>query len=118
MNMASLWQVPLLVVVENNRYAQTTNLERACAGDMAARFAAFGVDVLECQSNDLIELYSLCGDAVAQVRKTVRPRALILHTYRLNAHMVTGTPICSLYMYENLDPAAPHRATSPNFLVD
>ena len=37
-NMASLWQVPLLVVVENNHIAQTTPSNLAIAGDLAARF--------------------------------------------------------------------------------
>lgn len=85
-NLASLWQAPLLLVVENNRYAQTTPIELALAGDIAARFSAFGLDVMEGESNDVAELYPWCGEAVAQVRTRGRPTVLILHTYRLNAH--------------------------------
>lgn len=85
-NLASLWQAPLLLVVENNRYAQTTPIELALAGDIAARFAAFGLDVMERESNDVTELHPWCGEAVAQVRTRGRPMILILHTYRLNAH--------------------------------
>jgi len=85
-NMARLWEAPLLIVVENNRYAQTTPVQLALSGDMAARFAAFGFAVSEAESNDVSELYPLCAEAIDQVRTECRPHALILHTYRFNAH--------------------------------
>src|SRR4030043_483074 len=40
-NMASLWNAPILFVLENNRIAQTTNIEAAIAGNIEARFNAF-----------------------------------------------------------------------------
>ena len=85
-NMARLWQAPLLIVVENNRYAQTTPIELALAGDIAARFAAFDFTVTEAESNDVIELYPICAEAIDRVRTDCRPHALILNTYRINAH--------------------------------
>ncbi len=85
-NLASLWQVPLLLVVENNRYAQTTPIDLALAGRIAARFSAFDFTVSEAESNDVTELHPVCGAAIDQVRSTGRPHALILNTYRLNAH--------------------------------
>ncbi len=85
-NIASLWQAPLLLVVENNRYAQTTPIELGVAGDIAARFAAFGIPTDEMESNDVVELFGRCGDAVRRVREDGRPMVLVLHTYRINAH--------------------------------
>ena len=85
-NLASLWQVPLLLVVENNRYAQTTPMELAIAGSIPDRFAAFGIPVIERETNDLSELHPVCGDLVGDVRASGRPRVLVAHTYRLNAH--------------------------------
>lgn len=85
-NLASLWQAPLLLVVENNRYAQTTPIELGVAGDIAARFAAFGIPTDELESNDIAELYGVCGSAVDRVRAGSGPMVLVLHTYRLNAH--------------------------------
>lgn len=85
-NLASLWQVPLLIVVENNRYAQTTPIDLALAGEIGARFAAFGFTVSETESNDIIDLNPLCAESIDRVRSDQRPHALILNTYRLNAH--------------------------------
>ena len=42
-NMAAKWRLPLLVVLENNRYAQSTSQEETLAGDICARAAAFGI---------------------------------------------------------------------------
>lgn len=85
-NLASLWQAPLLLVVENNRYAQTTPIELGVAGDIAARFAAFGIPTDEMESNDAAELFGRCGAAVDRVRASNGPMVLVMHTYRLNAH--------------------------------
>lgn len=85
-NLASLWQAPLLLVVENNRYAQTTPIELGVAGDIAARFSAFGIPTEDMESNDVAELFGRCGAAVDRVRESGRPMVLVLHTYRLNAH--------------------------------
>jgi TPP-dependent pyruvate/acetoin dehydrogenase alpha subunit len=43
LNMAQLWQAPLVVLVENNGIAQSTPVERAMAGSIAGRAAAFGL---------------------------------------------------------------------------
>lgn len=85
-NLASLWQVPLLLVVENNRYAQTTPMEMAVAGSIPDRFAAFDIPVVECETNDLTELHPICGELVGDVRASGCPRVLVANTYRLNAH--------------------------------
>jgi acetoin:2,6-dichlorophenolindophenol oxidoreductase subunit alpha len=86
LNMVSLWQVPLLIVVENNRYAQTTPLEMNLAGSIPDRIAAFDVSVGECESNDVEELLPRFGQAIDNARKKQRPHVEIIHTYRLNAH--------------------------------
>ncbi|MEV0899924.1 thiamine pyrophosphate-dependent dehydrogenase E1 component subunit alpha [Actinoplanes sp. NPDC049802] len=86
MNMAALWKLPLLVVCEDNRWAQSTPVAANLAGDMAARFSAFGVPVREVDSTDVEELSRIAGEEIGQVRAGDGPRVLLIHTYRLCHH--------------------------------
>jgi TPP-dependent pyruvate/acetoin dehydrogenase alpha subunit len=86
LNMASLWGAPILFVVENNRIAQTTPVELALAGDIKARFEAFGIVTEELDTSDVCEIAPLAGDLLHAARKEMRPRALVLHTHRFGPH--------------------------------
>lgn len=85
-NMISLWQAPLLVVVENNRYAQTTALGLNFAGSFLGRAKAFGLSASEIESNDVEELYHRFGQIIQMVRGESRPYVEVIHTYRLCPH--------------------------------
>lgn len=85
-NLISLWQVPLLVVVENNRYAQTTPLALNFAGSFLGRAKAFGLSAGEVESNDVEELYHRFGRIIHMVRGQSWPHVEIIHTYRLCGH--------------------------------
>lgn len=86
LNMMSLWSAPVLLVIENNRYAQTTPVEMVLAGDMVARAAAFGLSVGQIETNDVEILFDRFGPIVETVRKTQRPHVEVVHTYRLGPH--------------------------------
>jgi TPP-dependent pyruvate/acetoin dehydrogenase alpha subunit len=84
--MASLWQLPVLFVVENNHYAQSTPIELELAGTIAGRGAAFGVEVAELDTTDVAEVHETAGRAVARTRETGAPFFLVLNTYRFSPH--------------------------------
>jgi acetoin:2,6-dichlorophenolindophenol oxidoreductase subunit alpha len=86
LNMASLWQLPVLFVVENNHYAQSTPVELQLAGSIAARAAAFGVETAELDTTDVEEVHEAAGRAVARIRETGEPLCLVLDTYRFSPH--------------------------------
>jgi TPP-dependent pyruvate/acetoin dehydrogenase alpha subunit len=86
LNLASLWKLPLLFVLENNRYAQTTPIHLALAGSISARFEAFGIECTELESTDVLEVRHHAAEAIDRVRQEARPGALVIHTYRLCAH--------------------------------
>jgi TPP-dependent pyruvate/acetoin dehydrogenase alpha subunit len=86
LNLAALWGLPILFVVENNHYAQTTPTERGVSGSIPARFEAFGIKAWEVVSSDVLALRPLAAEALEHVRGNCRPGALILHTHRFSAH--------------------------------
>jgi TPP-dependent pyruvate/acetoin dehydrogenase alpha subunit len=85
-NIASLWEIPILFVIENNRYAQTTPIESAMAGNIRDRFKAFRIDTRECDTTDVLKIRKLAGEAINLVRSNNKPVGLILHTFRFSAH--------------------------------
>ena len=86
MNMASLWKLPLLFVIENNRYAQSTPIELNMAGEIADRFAAFDIPVETLDSTDVEAIHTLALKVIENVRAGGGPAALLLHTYRFGPH--------------------------------
>lgn len=86
LNLASLWQLPLLFVVEANGFAQSTPTALQLAGNIAQRAAAFGLRTAEGDGNDLPSVATLAADAVAYVRREAKPFWLVLNTYRLGPH--------------------------------
>lgn len=86
MNIASLWGAPILFVVENNHYAQTTPISAALAGSIPDRARAFGIDTLELHTSDPVEIWRNTAGPVRWVREERRPFFLVLHTYRFGPH--------------------------------
>jgi TPP-dependent pyruvate/acetoin dehydrogenase alpha subunit len=86
LNLAALWQAPILFVVENNRIAQTTPLEKALAGSIPARFAAFGIPAIELDTSDVQAILPVAGGRLEAIRQFLGPQALVLHTCRFGPH--------------------------------
>ena len=86
LNIASLWKAPILFVLENNHIAQTTPIELALAGEIPARFAAFGIHGREVDTSDVREISAAAGEEIRMLRKEGGPRALVLHTVRFGPH--------------------------------
>ena len=86
LNIASLWQVPILFVVENNGYAQTTPIEKALAGSLCARVKAFGIDTVETSADDVVRLHDVLGQRVMHIRETGTPSCAVVKCDRLAPH--------------------------------
>ena len=86
LNIASLWQVPILFVLENNHIAQTTPIHLAMAGDIKSRFTAVGIAATELDSSDVVEITSIARDLISAVRSSIKPQAFIIHTCRFSPH--------------------------------
>jgi TPP-dependent pyruvate/acetoin dehydrogenase alpha subunit len=86
LNLASLWGLPLVVVLEDNEWAQSTPSSANLAGSVRDRFTAFGFGVFEIDSTDVEELDALAERALVQARTQMGPVAIVIHTYRLCHH--------------------------------
>lgn len=86
LNLAAVWHLPIVYVLENNHIAQTTPTQSVLAGSMADRFRAFGIPVTELDSSDVAEIYTVSAPIFADVRAQKGPAALILHTHRFGPH--------------------------------
>jgi len=86
LNMASLWELPVFFVVENNHYAQSTPVELELAGSIRARAEAFGVETGELDTTDVEQIHAAAGHGVSRIRETGKPFWLVLHTYRFSPH--------------------------------
>lgn len=86
LNIASLWNIPILFVVENNQYAQSTHYKLAVAGEMVDRGKAFGITSDEISSFDVEEIFELFRKIVERVRTEQHPFFQVIHTYRFGPH--------------------------------
>jgi pyruvate dehydrogenase E1 component alpha subunit len=91
LNLAGLWGreglCPIVYVVENNQYAMGTSVTRSSAvTNLASRFAAYAVDYERTEGSDFLAVRRLAGRVISQVRKTGRPYAVELLTYRFSGH--------------------------------
>ena len=110
-NMASLWQIPILFVVENNHIAQTTPIHSALAGSLSARFQAFGIETVELDTSDVLEITEKAKTLLDYVKGSVAPRALVLNTRRFAPHSKgddTRAPEELHQMRATRDPIAIH----------
>ena len=85
LNIASLWQLPLVVVVENNRIAQTTPIALNMAGTVEKRAAAFNIPYVAVHTMNVPEIRELLRERVAAVREG-GPLIVEFHTVRLGPH--------------------------------
>jgi 2-oxoisovalerate dehydrogenase E1 component len=86
MNIASKWSIPLLIVCENNFYAQSTPQQVNLAGDIRARAEAFGIATGYGNTWDPETLLVQAREAIDYVRTEAKPMFFLVDTYRLNAH--------------------------------
>jgi 2-oxoisovalerate dehydrogenase E1 component len=86
LNIASKWQVPLLIVLENNLYAQSTSQRQTLSGDIEARAQAFGIATKRGDTWDPEKLIESMGEAISYVRTKRSPLFFRVDTYRLMAH--------------------------------
>jgi len=116
LNMIALWELPILLVLENNHIAQTTPEELAIAGSIPERFEAFGIPTTRIDSSDVLEIQPLAGALMGAVRAEQFPQALIIDTARLGTHSKgddTRSPEILEKLWRERDPLMIHGPRLP-----
>ncbi len=89
-NMAALWQLPVIYVIENNRYGMGTSVERASAGtQLWQRGQAYGIPGEQPDGMDVCTVNAAARHAVAHVRGGKGPFILEMQTYRYRGHSMS-----------------------------
>ena len=86
LNIASLLQLPLLLIVENNRVAQSTPISMNMAGTIEGRVRAFEVEYLAIDDIDIKAIRLLTEPFIEKVRTSRRPGVIEFNTVRLGPH--------------------------------
>lgn len=115
LNLAAIWDLAFVLVVENNQYAVSTRIEESTREtDLYKRAQAIGVESHQVDGNDSLAVYELVRDAVAKCRTGRGPVCIEAKTYRHSGHHVNDPgkymPEEQLAYYKARDPVDRARA--------
>ena len=90
LNLAGLWDLPVIYVIENNGYSMGTSQQRSSAysGCLAQRAEAYGIDWDHFSGSDLYEVRAHTAKALERAHEQSRPSIIEIATYRYEGHSV------------------------------
>jgi len=89
-NMASLWKLPIIYVIENNKYGMGTSIERASATtDLYRRGESFGIPGVQVNGMNVIDVKAAADEVTAYVRGGNGPYVMEMKTYRYRGHSMS-----------------------------
>ncbi len=88
-NMSALWKLPIVFIIENNKYGMGTAQERASAGELHQRGAAYGIPGEQVDGMDVIAVREAAGKALDHVKSGKGPMILEMMTYRYRGHSMS-----------------------------
>lgn len=90
LNVSALWDLPVVYIIENNRYGMGTSLDRASSvKDLYQRASAYGMPRREVNGMDLLAVREVLGEAITLARDEKRPTLVEAETYRYRGHSMS-----------------------------
>ena len=89
-NLAALWKLPVLYIIENNKYGMGTSVDRAAAGsDLYKRGEAFGIPGEKVNGMNVFKVIEAADKAGKYVRDGNGPYIIEVQTYRYRGHSMS-----------------------------
>jgi pyruvate dehydrogenase E1 component alpha subunit len=88
-NLAALWQLPVIFVIENNGYSMGTSQSRSSAGELAKRAEAYNMAWDTCDGHDLYAVREMMDKYLRLAREKSQPAVIEMRTYRYRGHSVS-----------------------------
>jgi len=109
MNLAALWKLPIVFIVENNLYGMGTHVERAAAGaEIYRRAEVYGIPSRQVDGMDVLAVRENVSAALNKVRKGNGPAFIEALTYRFRGHSMADPEL-----YRNKEEVAHWRTLDP-----
>ncbi len=94
MNLAGIWNLPVIFVCENNRYAQSTPFEYSVSGESVAdRAAGYGMPGITVDGQSVLDVYEVAGESINRARSGGGPTLIEAKTYRYMGHFGADNPL-------------------------
>ncbi len=87
-NLAALWELPIVFVIENNGYSMGTSQQRSSAGELAKRAEGYDMPWGQCNGHDVYEVRATMDKFLTLARERSRPSTVEIDTYRYRGHSV------------------------------
>ena len=87
LNVASVWKLPVIFIIENNQYGLSTptNEQYACK-DLVDRALGYGMKGVVCDGNNILEVYNTISQLAAEMRENPHPVLVEMKTFRVRGH--------------------------------
>lgn len=95
MNIAALWQLPILFVCENNGFSEFSPSDTVTSGTIADRAKPFGIPVWHVDGNDILAVWQTGAEAIRLCREGRGPGFIEAQTYRYSGHFSAEAKVLS-----------------------
>ncbi len=89
LNIAALWELPALFIIENNHYGIGTKIDRSAAGELYKRAEPFGMACERVDGMDVVTVYEAVARARDHIKSTGKPYLIEMDTYRYRGHSMS-----------------------------
>ncbi|MFX1232923.1 MAG: thiamine pyrophosphate-dependent dehydrogenase E1 component subunit alpha [Promethearchaeota archaeon] len=101
MNLASVWNLPVLFVCKDNNWAVTTITNEVTGGNLIDRAKGFGIEGYEVDGKDLEAVWKVANETISKIRNDDGPKFIHAHCVHTEGHFL-GDPLLRYYRNPNL----------------